>query len=150
MLICCDPVTGATAALALAQPLVQAVTTAPATSHPAQALAAASRVTSQELQSTRRGRLALTQVPAQAATEAQEQAQAMTVATQDLGPATTLGLGLATTLGLETLGLGLATTWAEMLLQVTVLPCCLFRTIPLFLQRSTAAVAEFTCLTCRC
>lgn len=125
MLICCDPVTGATAALALAQPLVQAVTTAPATSHPAQALAAASRVTSQELQSTRRGRLALTQVPAQAATEAQEQAQAMTVATQDLGLATQ-DLGPATTLGLETLGLGLANTWAEMLLQVSVLPCCLF------------------------
>jgi len=76
--------------------------------------------------------------------------QDLGLATQDLGPATTLGLGLATTLGLETLGLGLATTWAEMLLQVTVLPCCLFRTIPLFLQRSTAAVAEFTCLTCRC
>jgi len=116
LLICSDPGTGASAALALAQPLVQAVTMAPATSHPAQELAAASRVTSQELLSTRRRRQALAQALAQAATQALEQAQAMTVATQDLG--------LATIWGLETLGLGLATTWAEMLLQVSVLPCC--------------------------
>ncbi len=64
---------------------------APATSHLAQALAAASRVTSQELLSIRRRRLPL----AQAATQALEQAQAMTVATQGMGLATQ-GQGLAT------------------------------------------------------
>ncbi len=124
LLICSDPAAGASAALALAQPLVQAVTTAPAISHPAQALAAASSLTSQELLSTRRRRVPLAQALAQAATQALEQAQAMTVATQDLGLATQ-GMGLATQdLGLETLGPALDTTWAEMLLQVSKLPCC--------------------------
>ena len=78
MLICSDPVTGATVALALVQPSVLAATMAPATSKLAQALAGALRVTFRELLSTRRGR----QAPAQAAT------QAMTVATQDLAVAT--------------------------------------------------------------
>ena len=119
LLICSDPVTGATVALALAQPSVPAVTMAPATSQPAQAVAAASRVTSQELLSTRRGRQALAQALAQAATQAPDQAQLMTVATQDLG--------LVIILGLETPDLGLAITWAEMLLQVSVLPCCSLR-----------------------
>ena len=91
LLIFSDPVTGASVALALVQPLVQAVTTDPATSHLAQALAAVSSLTSQELLSTRRKRVPL----AQAATQALEQAQAMTVATQDLGLATQ-GMGLAT------------------------------------------------------
>ena len=108
---------------ALAPPSVPAVTMAPATSQPAQAVAAASRVTSQELLSTRKGRQALAQALAQAATQALDQARLMTVATQDLGLATQ-DLGLVTILGLETLDLGLAITWAEMLLQVSVLPCC--------------------------
>jgi len=66
LLIFSDPVTGASAALALAQPSVQAVTTAPAISHPAQALAAASSLTSQELLRTRRRRLLLAQAATQA------------------------------------------------------------------------------------